>query len=1469
MLLTVLSAFAAMPMTSAKAAAEQPGILYVAMQQDMPDFNTWNLASNSVWKSNVIGWGFEGLAGLDYNMLPYPLLAESWEFDEANLEVTVHLREGVVFHDGTPLTADDVVFIFGAARDGTTYSSNIVYAFDSNDDGICSQAEIDVGVTKVDDYTVLMKMAKPYGQFFTSTLGVPILPKHIWEDHLTEDGTINVLWNEQEAVIGTAAFKYKEGEDNTYRIMEKNLDYWGKDFTTPAGYKTYPPNIDQIYYKIYASIDTAILALQSGAVDFIAWSITAGRVPSLQADPNIGLEFLEENGYRYLAFNMKFEPMNDINFRQAVSHLIDKDQIVNVYMGGFGSKGSAVEPPYWGEWMNQSIETYPFDDPFDDASSVPEGILDDAGFLDVNGDGWRDLPDGTPMEKITLLTPPADYDPIRIRAGQMIAKNMREVGINCEAKAIDFDTLVARLNSMDYQMLIIGWSLASDPVYNVFDILGPKGGGNTFGFWAEEDPNPSYVDLQGVNTLADEETQELARQVDDLAGLAQASFSTEDQLLYTKWGQGLLAEAVPCNVLFYQVAVLAYRATSWTGWIPWLGDIFGPGTNIYSLSNLERAGAGGTTGVAAATVNAGLTLPGKVAEGGVIDGVVVAIDSTGEPVSGATVALTVAGVAGGDETVVPNAASGTTDANGVWEFNLTGESLGYSYVNVSVTSAGVVSTQSTSVSVVQEYPDALFMSVVPQASILAPGESTLIELMVYDGNGDPVEGAVLTLDPNLMGYGSIDDEVVTTDADGYVNTTYHAPATVEANTHYQLSLSYSVAKDGYSWTNAASANLLIFSDSAPDWIMTRVVDVDTTALNETSDTATITIEAVDDEGNPLADHLLNVSYSDESAVVSPTWELLTNGAGEATLTVQLSMADTGAIRVKVTNNTVLNSVGATVTLTYVGATAPAPEIYGGYLTFSEAAQYMGPMGELEITAMVFDSAGDPADGVNAALALSTSLVWSDDINWSTIWDYLGASIATSADGGAFVTSGPLNTAFDEENYATWGPEGEYWVGFDWGMMTGVQITGGSFTTTVYAESVTHVDMIGDVFLIPEAIGYFNETSYVYQVDGQTSLVSEYVIGRSYNAVAPSYDVGKGVLIAKSTGFDSTLVTATATDETGAVLEGATLSVFQSKTSTGVLRATGYTVLPFKSQDSNADGEAVFTVVGVGANDLVQPANVRLDLYCSAEMDGYISVFGQTQIFIFTKQTFVSIEPVTDVGLIGDMMLVKATVVDIAGNPVARIPVELVVGAGTVANSVQATDSSGVAVFAVDTSNIRGVRAAYVPIQAKASAAGYELALATAMAPLQNAPSTISVGSPMDGAVDVDGRNLTLSGTVFDMNGVQTVVLTVDGEATQVVGTLGSESWDIVEVLGALTDGGHVVVVNVTDMLGVSTEATVEFASTTPSEGISTALAVVLGIGWIVAAVVAVLLLMKMKPKQKALAEPDEPEEKAVEPEEKA
>jgi len=1543
MISMLLTGFAVMaiPATAAASAAGDEKTLYVAMQQDMPDFNTWNLASNSVWKANVIGWGFEGLSGIDQDMTYYPLLAESWTYYSGNLTFWIKIRQGVKFQDGTPLTADDVVFTFKMLREGTTYTSNIVNAFDVDEDGTVSQAEIDAGVARVDDFTVKMVLPRIYGQFVAQTLGVPIVPKHIWQTHVGSDGLADTRWNDPAATISTGPYMYKEGVAGSYRVMEKYTGYWGKNFTTPSLKKIYPPNVDTLYFKIYASLDTAILALQNGAVDYISWPVTSGRVPGLQADPDIGLAYGVDNGYFYLAFNEKYNPMGNLTFRKAVSHLIDKRTIVDIYMGGFGSQGAAALPPFWGAWLNPSVETYPYDSTF----VTSNALLTAAGFIDRNSDGWREQQDGSPMEKLIILTPPADYDPVRIRAGQAIAKNLRDCHINAEAKAIDFDTLVSRLQSMDFQMLIIGWSLGSEPVSNVFDILGPKASQNTFGFWGDgADANPFYEELLGVNTRADAWTKLAAHEVIQLGKDAKGTYDRPTQISKTQAAEALLAKALPVNVLYYRTNIEAYRNT-WTGWTLFLGSLWTSGTNIFCLSNLQRAGAGGTTGGVSQTVNAGISMPGKLLSGEKTPGYVVAIDNLGAPVAGATVTMAVTGI-GGTASVVVTPATGVTDAKGVFEFNITTAHLGSSMVNATVAKGGVSSWDRSDIKVVPLKAASLYMTATPQMMVLRPGEETQVDFTVTDENNEPVQGATIMVDKGIIGYGSVDKLSVTTDADGLADMNYTAPATnPELNGHVTLTLSYNVSKAGYDWTSTAAANLLVYNENPSDWRLVEITDVSNKALRTSTPagprTTTITVHAVDALGGDLASERLEVTYSNVSRVVTPDDSVTTNGVGVAAVVVTVANdADSYALRVTI-GNASSNAASTTVTIPYVGTTPPAKMMFGGYITYG-GTPYMDYLAaELTATVHVWNQTGVDADGINASLIVSGTpygvLAWPDnDAWWTSTWDGWGINVVTAADKMNTVRSGPLNSYWSNES--NWAENWDPWNGpLYWGMVNdgkpdwnddwngtvvmpnpGITITAGTYDIWLGGKGssgwlsgsfAAWIDVATDVVVIPQGDCSFNADSLSYVINGQTMINGQFVIGRSMDVVSTTYAVEKyvadpmnweigwgafethGVLTWQSPGYDSARVRAYVYDKDNTPVSGKTIGVSELVTSGGSLYSAQYTVFPSRrqvidvlakdgisvagvvdrvgtiEQKTGSAGYADFTIGAIGRQpDFAVPGSPATpDLVVRPSAAQTITLFAQSKLIILPQKAFVSLDPIKDIQEIGALVTVKATVVDAAGNPLPNMNVELVSG-GIVAQSPLLTDASGMAEFSVDTSELSGARAAFVFVEAKARGPGYEPSSAVAKIAVMNTPPAVSVLSPAASSTVV-GPFVNLTGSVYDMNGIQVVTLKLDtGSATTVTGTAGAQTWDIKKLFESVAAGQHTVRVNATDMLGVSTDVTVTFTVEEPAGAAKKTDWVAWGaaiVGWVVAALV---LLMWMMRRPKA-AETGVPEPAKLEEEE--
>ncbi|MCK4444045.1 MAG: hypothetical protein KAW09_05845, partial [Thermoplasmata archaeon] len=783
--------------------------VYIAMHQDMPNFNIFDLGTNTVWKDYVIGkFAFESLSDLDPAGNIYLKLAETWLFWESNLTVVILLRQGVKFHDLAEMTADDVVFSYFSLRDGTTYSSPIIDAFDANDDGIAQIEEVDgtidydgdgsfEGITKISTYTVKMVLAKQYAQFFLTTLGIPIIPEHIWITHVDAQGCVDTLWSLEEATIGTGPFYYKEGEQDVYRIMTRFDSYWGTTEITPSGHRLFPAFVKDIHYKLYSSHDTTIQALKIGEVDHIPYTILHDYIPDLSNNPNVNLRFVSDNGYFYLAFNQKREPMNHLSFRRAVSHVIDKDTIVNRYMGGYGRAGDAVEPPFWSDWYNSSVEAYPFD-VMNAANELTAG-----GFTGV-GSSLR-MPDGRPVPPLVIMTPPEDYDPVRIKAGELIAKNLRSLGMDVVAKPIDFDALVGKMNAFDYDMLIIGWSLSSDPIGNVFDILGPLAGQNYFGFWSTTNENPYYSMFGGVSTLADAQTQYLADLTHDYGVLARQTFDRAEQIKWTKAGQGVIALAVPVNVLYYRVNVYGMSAR-WESstWISFLGELL----NVYTMGELTPAGAPPTVGD---QITAMLFAPDKIHVDWDTVASVMVLDGGGLPLSGADVTLATL------PWVNLTPSNGISNSSGVFEFTINTPQEGYFYLSAMATFGGYDFTDFKTLQAVKSVPNILHLSVTPASVFLRVTESTTLSLKVVDGLGNPVDSATVTLDEGVMGYGTVDSPTKITDLMGQATMIYSAPSDLSEalNRHLKVRLSLSAWKTGYyaSNTNTATQYITVYNPS--------------------------------------------------------------------------------------------------------------------------------------------------------------------------------------------------------------------------------------------------------------------------------------------------------------------------------------------------------------------------------------------------------------------------------------------------------------------------------------------------------------------------------------------------------------------------------------------------------------------------------------------------------------------------------
>ncbi|MCK4353977.1 MAG: peptide ABC transporter substrate-binding protein, partial [Dehalococcoidia bacterium] len=331
-----------------------------------PGYGLENLRVTSAWKYTAMGCDFWPLVydqlwiigpPPDYKILPR--LATSWDMEDGGKSWVFHLRHEGVFHDGVPVTAEDVAFTMkylpkaDPAFSGTFGNDN------------------DPEVAIIDDYTVRITFDNPAPQKPDAAYFVPILPKHIWEPYKD-----NMTAFDNAEAIGSGPFKVKEFKPAQYIWFEANEDYWGGR-----------PYVDEVVYKVYGSFDALNMAMKSGEIDMIGYSgCSALAVDELEAAENVKVIRSPGIGMVWLSFNLHKEgPIQDLDVRKAIMYAMDRDRMIEMVSLGYSEKADSWIYPELPE-HNPNLPQYDFD------LEKANALLDGAGYVDSDGDGIRNDP---------------------------------------------------------------------------------------------------------------------------------------------------------------------------------------------------------------------------------------------------------------------------------------------------------------------------------------------------------------------------------------------------------------------------------------------------------------------------------------------------------------------------------------------------------------------------------------------------------------------------------------------------------------------------------------------------------------------------------------------------------------------------------------------------------------------------------------------------------------------------------------------------------------------------------------------------------------------------------------------------------------------------------------------------------------------------------------------------------------------
>jgi peptide/nickel transport system substrate-binding protein len=386
-----------------------------------------------------------------YTQKTEPALAKSWTVSTDGKSYTLRLRRGVLFSDGQPFNADDVVFSFKVYLDEKVHSPQR---------DLLIVADKPITVEKVDDYTVRFTIAQPYAAAERIFDSIAILPRHLFAQAY-EEGKIAQLWGLNTApdkIAGLGPFRLKQYVPGERIVLERNPYYWKTD---AKGQKL--PYLDELHFLFVSSEDAQAIRFQSGDTDVID-RVNAGNYAALSREEKTRNYTLYDAGpsleYNFLFFNLnddianrlpeiarKQRWFNDVRFRQAVSSAIDRPAIVRLVFGGRGVPLGTPVTPGNKLWLNAAV------------GPPPRSLTHARELLKAAGFSWQSdstLVDqsGQPVE-FTIIVSSSNAQ--RMQIATIVQDDLKQLGMNVHVVPIEFRSAIDRIfQSHDYEAAVLG-----------------------------------------------------------------------------------------------------------------------------------------------------------------------------------------------------------------------------------------------------------------------------------------------------------------------------------------------------------------------------------------------------------------------------------------------------------------------------------------------------------------------------------------------------------------------------------------------------------------------------------------------------------------------------------------------------------------------------------------------------------------------------------------------------------------------------------------------------------------------------------------------------------------------------------------------------------------------------------------------------------------------------------------------------
>ena len=463
-------------------------------------------------------------------------LATEIEVSDDLMEFTYHIRDDVVWSDGTPLTAEDVAFTLNLYKGNHAYLPQNYLTL------------IDGDVEMVDDYTVRWRTKEPTSLYSGDSAYMYdyILPKHVFE------GIEKPKQFENVPQVASGPFMITEYKVGEFVRMERNLEWTGPE-----------PAIDEIVWRTFKNEDALAEALKQGEVDFAYFTspnifnnVTStegidsmiGSIPSFsEIGLNTGSAYQEQDDY-FTPHGDGHPALTDVTVRRAIRMAINSDELNEKVLLGLGIPGTTIIPPVSVEgarYEPTGEDLIPWD--IDGANQ----LLDDAGYADTDGDGVREMPPGSldPGRPLEFRYYTRTSEQTSVDASNFVSEWLTQIGIKTNVEAVSSGKLGDIINEGTYDLFSWGWIPDPDPdsalSWFTCDQRPPDGSsyGNNDSYYC----NPEYDRLYNEQRL-------------ELDPAKRWELVHEMQKIYY--------EDAAYTVMWYDPILSAWRSDRFTGYVP-------------------------------------------------------------------------------------------------------------------------------------------------------------------------------------------------------------------------------------------------------------------------------------------------------------------------------------------------------------------------------------------------------------------------------------------------------------------------------------------------------------------------------------------------------------------------------------------------------------------------------------------------------------------------------------------------------------------------------------------------------------------------------------------------------------------------------------------------------------------------------------------------------------------------------------